>query len=446
MTLDPCTVCQAPAGWQCASCGLKCADHVRRIKGPRMRFRCTECSQDAGLLRRRRSELHRFQDRLKLAFVGPLANPRVLVAMLGCALAMFSVSLLSFVGVVVALAVVTVLGLRLVRTTAEGEAFDWPPLSEGMEQIVMPLARALAATVIPIAVLFGGVYVMVVSRYDVEVGHVRMLAPTLARAPSFWLAALFAVLTVPMMLLNVAVSTDWMAVLNPVRAFLPVRRFVREFGWITLLAGAGFLATFLVRWGLPRGFIGTFVASLVASYAAFTTFRVLGELVWLNPEEFSWGAADEGWVELDDPGRPQVEDDRSVKASTAVSATVSFDAQMMALLDNRDARAATRLFKETPGAESQLPPATLLRLGQAAATVDENAVALTVLLGAGAGDSPEGAKALVIAARILDERMRDQDGAKRLYTQVTQRFPGTQAAEFARKQLADPRFFLSRKG
>jgi TolA-binding protein len=88
---------------------------------------------------------------------------------------------------------------------------------------------------------------------------------------------------------------------------------------------------------------------------------------------------------------------------------------------------------------------TLTRVGQAAASIEEYSVALSALMLASHPDAPESAKPLVIAAMILDERLRDHGGAKRIYEQVVQRFPGTQAAEKARRELADPRFILEGK-
>ncbi len=451
MELAPCSVCQAPAAWVCPKCGPKCASHVRRQRGPRMRFRCPADGEDAELLRKPRAQLHRFLDRLRLAALGPLTHPRVSVSTAVTALLFFLAFLaasslpLAFLVSAVALTITLSLGLRLLRATAEDEPFEWPAPAEAMDEVVMPLARVLAAAALPTLALLIGIEGFALKGASVSA---RSLALRLATAPTFWLASLFAVGTMPLMLLHAARTTEWSKLFNPVHALFPVRRFPREYGWISLFAGGSFLVAFLLGWALPAGRFEGFVVAVLASYGAYATFLLLGQAGWLHPEELGFGEAEDALVDLGDPEAPTPEDSAPEKPAEPAPApvpTASVESQLVALLDQREVAAALSLYRSVAKGQEPISPSVLLRCGQAAASQNELALAMTALLAAGRGDGGDSAKALVIAGRVLDERMRDQSGAKRLYTQVLQRFPGTPAAQFAEKQLADPRFMLSDK-
>jgi len=336
-----------------------------------------------------------------------------------------------------------VFGIAQLRAAASDTVFDWAAFSDPLDEIVMPLARTLLLGTPAFIVVHYLVYRMILFPLETAATAASSAEWALATGWSFWVAALFCLCYGPLALLHGTVSSDWGATLNPIRAVRSVFPWRRDFGRITAVAAGIFLAAFLFEWLLPRGPIGSFGAGVAIAVGSFAICRALGELVRLHPEEFGWGRVDEAWVDLGDPDAPEMEP-AVVEAAKRPTSVTSYEGQMTAALDAKDAPLAVRLFQSVEGAESQLSPATLTRIGQAAAAIEVYTVALTALLAAALPETPESGRPLIIAAKILDERVRDHAGAKRLFQQALDRFPQTPAGEYARQQLMDARFIAVR--
>lgn len=447
MTLEPCSSCREPAGWRCATCGPVCVAHVRRVPKQRMRFSCATCRGKAELLRARRSELHAFKPRLKPA-LRSTAFGRPLLAIVVCALLMTTSVKLSAIGLVLGMLATLVLGLRYVRTTADGVDYDWPPVSQAADEIGKPLARVLAGLAPVLVVAFVGIYQLSYSPWKISADRSRSLTVAFLTSPGFWLALVVILAWTPVVLLSATIAQTVLEALDPRAVLREVKAKRRDYAWVLAPGAAAAVLAMALRWLLPPGFIGTLLVSLLVVYAVFAACRLLGELLWLNPDVLGWGREDDAYVELGDPRAPEEETPVVVPVAAptpTLQMNTSLTAQMQAALDARDVKLIMQLYTSNKNADGELPPPLLLRVGQAAASVSDYARALSSLSAAGRDPGPDGGKALVIAARILDERLRDVDGAKRMFTQVVERFPGTQAATYAAQQLADPRFFSFRK-
>lgn len=406
-----------------------------------MRFACVGCQKEATLLRVRRSDTTTFRDRLKPALLGTLLGRPALA--IGLVALVFSSALwFGLFGLLLGFVPLAVLASRYARTIADGVAFDWPDLSDAGEEVVKPLAR-WAATASPLLiVLFLGVQVAIVTPWQVEAQRLQSLAVALLTGPTFWASVLPSVALLPVVIGSALLADAWWEGLTPRRITQLFRHGRREYGWMVLVAGAGFLVTTLLRWLWSPGWLGLFLASLVATYTVFAVARLVGEIIWLNPDAFGWGRSDEAWVELGDPDAPALEAEVREATLPPVALNSSVGGQLQAALDARDVALIVDLFVKHNAEAQSLPPPLLLRVGQAAASVSEYATAMDALMAAGRGTGDESARALVIAGRILDERLRDHAGARRVYEQVIARFDGTPAAKWVREQLADPRFFL----
>jgi hypothetical protein len=374
--------------------------------------------------------------------MGLLGRPLVLMVVAGL---FFSISayvdlLGSLLGVTLTLAA----GFAVFRAAADDEPFDWLRIADPVEELAIPTVKGLVALAPAILVVAAGITFPVVREYEIAVTHKHSLAVTLALSPSFWLISLPCIAYVPLALLNAATAQSWAAILDVRRTIGFVKRRKNDCKLAIAVPAAGFFATLIFSLLLPRGWFGMFFAGTLAAATGIATMRVLAEFVFLDPEWFGWGRADESMVELGDPAAPAMEEDVA-PVQPAKSMSTTLEGQIRAALDAKDAKLALTLFTSVPQAERQLTPPTLTRVGQAAAFLEEYSAALAALLAAAAPPVPESAKPLVIAAKILDERLRDLDGARRLYNQVLTRFPGTQAADYAKQQLADPRFFLAQK-
>lgn len=442
MTSQTCSACDQVAGWSCPMCGPRCAGHVRRRRERQLRFACDGCRQEATLLRVRRSDTTTFRDRLKPALVGTLLGRPVLAVGL-VALVLSSSLWVGMFGLLLGFVPLAVLAARYARTTADGEVLTWPDFSDAADEVVAPLAR-FSATAAPLLVLlFFGIQVSIVAPWTVEAQRLQSLTGALLTGPTFWLAVLPTLALLPAVIGAAFLADAWWEGLTPRRISQLFRHGRREYGWMVLVAGAGFLVTTLVRWLSSPGWLGLYVASFVATYAVFAVARLVGEVVWLNPDAFGWGRADEAWVELGDPDAPALEPEAREVTAPPVALSSTVGGQLQAALDARDVALIVDLFVKHSAEAQSLPAPLLLRVGQAAASVNEYATAMDALLAAAKGSGDESARALVIAGRILDERLRDHAGAKRIYEQVIARFDGTPAAKWVREQLADPRFFLA---
>ena len=188
-------------------------------------------------------------------------------------------------------------------------------------------------------------------------------------------------------------------------------------------------------------FVGALFAAVAFCWGLYSAFGLLGDFLWVYASDVGYGRADESIVDAGDPAAPLAEEPAPVAKGPAPHLVTTLEGRLTSALDAKDARLALSVYvAEADLADATLPPALLLRTGQAAASVDDLAFAIRALTAAGQHAVPDGAKALVIAARIFDERLREMDRARLLYESVVQRFPGTQAAQYAAQQLADQRF------
>lgn len=443
-TLEPCAVCRHPAAWSCPTCGPGCADHVKRLAGPRLRFRCDSCGADAELRRVPRSSLVDLRELVKQSLEAPVRG-RLALAWVAAALGLWLTVFSTAAGLLVGGALTLGLSLHLLRTRAEEAEFDWPAVAESRELLGIPLARALLANLAVLVLAFVLVERGVLTPFRTETVHAHSLAVTLFLSPRFWLTLGLVAAVVPFATLQSVVAETTAGIVNPVELVRLARRWPRAWGWAAALAGGGALVTTLLNALTPRGPLSGVVVALAASYVFFATAGFLGALLQLHASELGWGRADESWVDLGDPNAPELwEPPAPSDAGPVAASQSSLEARLTAALEARDAKLALEVYDAGAEADETLPPALLLRLGQAAASLSLYRQALQALTAAGRHGTPDASKALVIAARIFDERMRDTEAARRLFQQVVERFPGTQAADYSGRQLADPRFVVRR--
>ncbi|MBI5479488.1 MAG: hypothetical protein HY906_11560, partial [Deltaproteobacteria bacterium] len=83
------------------------------------------------------------------------------------------------------------------------------------------------------------------------------------------------------------------------------------------------------------------------------------------------------------------------------------------------------------------PPARHVAVGRAAAAAKEYHLAGRALRAAAdeAPDDPEAQRAWVLLARVYADKLGDAARARQIYGYVLERYPGTEAAAFARAQL-----------
>lgn len=394
----------------------------------------------------RRAELESFPDRARTSLSAAFRGRPLLLLVLS-AIAVMVLGLAGTIGVLIAVPALLGFGLLLKRSVANDEPFEWPSTSDLVDEVLPPAGRALAALWPVALVVYVGVYELVVAPWQIEPVRAHSMAVTLLLSPSFWLASLASLAFAPMALVQATLAQGWGAAVNPVESIRLSRRYPDAWKWLSAIAAGAFVATFLVRWGLSNGPMAFLLAALVGTAGLLAACAVGGALIYLRADELSWGRANEALVELGDPSAPAMYEPSEPAPAPAAPGQhlTSTDAQLEVALDAKDAALVTRLFNDDPAVEQRLPGPTLLRIGQAAASVGDYSAALRALMRASLDQSDNGARALIIAGRILDERLRDTDGAKRLFQQVLTRFPQTPAAAFAAKQLSEPRFFLARR-
>ncbi|MFW6369226.1 MAG: tetratricopeptide repeat protein, partial [Myxococcota bacterium] len=85
-----------------------------------------------------------------------------------------------------------------------------------------------------------------------------------------------------------------------------------------------------------------------------------------------------------------------------------------------------------------LDPSVHLEVGRSAAGAGDMDLACAAMTAAATLDPTHELvpRAMVLLARLSGERLGDLARAEELYQDVLQRFPGTSAADFAKKQLA----------
>lgn len=393
----------------------------------------------------RRAEIESFPVRAK-AVLRAAFRGRPLLLLVLSAVAVMVLGLAGTIGVLLAAPALLGFALLLQRSTANDEPFEWPSTSDLVEEVLVPAGRALAA-LWPVALLaYVGVYELVVAPWQIEPVRAHSMAVTLLLSPSFWIASLASLAFAPMALVQATLAQGWGAAVNPVESIRLSRRYPDAWKWLSAIGAGAFVAAFLVRWGLSNGPMAFLLAALTGTAGLLAACAVGGALIYLRADELSWGRANEALVELGDPTAPAMyQPSEPAPAPASGQHLTSTDAQLEVALEAKDAALVTRLFNDDPAVEQRLPGPTLLRIGQAAASVGDYSAALRALMRASLDQSDNGARALIIAGRILDERLRDTDGARRLFQQVLTRFPQTSAAVFAARQLAEPRFFLARR-
>jgi hypothetical protein len=301
------------------------------------RFRCAVCGQAAELQRVRRTDQTNFRLRLPVALTTGLLG-HAAASIVACGV-LFSLSqILGVIGTLLGVLGTLIAGLAIMRSAGEGEAFDWMGFADPLEEVAMPLARGLLVLLPLLIPVLLGIKLGITDVYEVEPVHRHSLLWALAHAPAFWSIAIAGIAYAPLALLNATTAQSWGAVVNPITLLKPIRRWPREYGWLTLVAGVGFFATLLLCALSGNGWLGSLLVGVAASATGIATMRVSGELLYLHPEEFGWGRADESWVDLGDPSAPAMEDVVPATAASPVHATLPpLEARIRAALDARDA-------------------------------------------------------------------------------------------------------------
>lgn len=111
--------------------------------------------------------------------------------------------------------------------------------------------------------------------------------------------------------------------------------------------------------------------------------------------------------------------------------------ELSAAVEARDVHQAIELYTHMQLPVTEVPAACHLFVGQAASSQEQYTLA-TQALEAAADAEPDGPlapRALVLLARVLGERLGDTARAQQTYQYVLARYPGTDAARFAERQL-----------
>lgn len=297
------------------------------------------------------------------------------------------------------------------------------------------------------------------------------------RDPTVWGLLLLGLLWAPAALVAAATAAVPWRILNPLAPVAMLRRVPRASltasALLLGLALAQGLALLLARrlQSSPLPLLPGLVGSALVAYVPLVAGHAMGRFLYVHGAELGSLPRDEGFepalpgVEprAADPGPPAataphrshapleleeapppppapVRVQRTVLDPAALPPQTAPEEDALArAIAVRDAARVVALYREELAAGlARLDAASHLAVGLAAASLGEDRLAASALQHACAAaprDAPVAPRAHVLLGRILAERLGDAVGARRVYAQVVQRYPGTEAARFAASQL-----------
>ncbi|MGC4116388.1 MAG: hypothetical protein QM765_17790 [Myxococcales bacterium] len=319
--------------------------------------------------------------------------------------------------------------------------------------------------------------------------------PPLLLDPFLWLILLFGVFYAPMSLTIAASGGSWLDMLNPIRVFAVARRVPGDYAVlvgtacaVVLMMGfASVLGSLVDR--IPIPVIPGWIAGMISTYPALVAGQAFGLFLYVRGAEIGYLPPGEAFEQTGSTAVPRgVAPGTSVATSPAPSPAaaaaepvgsplaarfgpaVGAAAASPAPAGQDDSRYAPIALDDEPsaapaaapvplpqalqkaiaakdlarvaqlysGAQEPLPAALHYEVGRAAGGAGNNALALQALKAVVqvAPQDPLAPRALVLAARIYGERMKDAATAARIYSHVVARYPGTEAATFAQQRLS----------
>lgn len=469
-----CTAHGALAGWECTHCHAPLCPDCAAVKvvTPVSLVACGLCGNFAEPLLRRKSEGQSLASRLPGVFSFPF-HGEGLFAFLGISLWLAVTALPGTAGVAVGWAATIGSLFGLARSTARGsEQLELGGAGDLFHGVMQPALR-FALAMAPAWVL-------------------GFLAVRTGASWAWWAALGLTALWFPTAFIGAIVDAGLVDMLNPLRVLRAAVKLGADFGvyagamlGISVITLVSVVVAVLLQ-ALPVPLLPTFLSQPVLLYGPFVGARLAGLVLLLYPHVFGWGDSSESFEPVL-PGvepRGQLPERRSLPAHLpdaielepeapplAVSAPAgdrfaaiepepsapragpaSLD---VALLPSHGEQAAAEIrrairrgdhdgaldgFRATGLAAAEaLTLDELVWVGQAASSrIDFDAAELAFARAAERRGEPEVVgKARVMLGRLLAEkRARPDDGARWMQRVVAEQ-PGTQAAAFAERWLAE---------
>lgn len=468
---SPLLHCQAHgalAGWECAGCHRPlCPDcAAQRVIPPVTLSVCTYCGEHAEPLLRRKAEASSLSQRALKALAFPFSIDGL--AMWGAFTVWLTVtSYLGLFGQLLGWGAAVGSFFGLTRSVGRGsEHFELSDFRDPLESMGMPLIRLAVAT-LP----WWGLVAMALG------WHQGWL---------LWLAHLVGLLWVPTAYVGAAAGASLQDLLNPVRVLSATGRIGRDYVIyaavsVGLLVALGVLSLVaLMLNALPLPLVPTLLGRALMLFPVLVAAHVAGSVLLLHGEVFGWSdtlgkyepvlgqTEPRATWQPKEPERshapielePEPEHVRSVpdrfqalEASPDApspevrpldAAALQSHAQQSARLIRRavqqqDVEGALDGWRATGlSAASELSFDELLWLGQTAASrIDFESAELAFRLAVQREAAPESlARARVMYARLLSEKLQRTDEGVAMMQQVLREHPGSQAAAFAAQWLS----------
>jgi hypothetical protein len=395
---------RAPAGWKCAACAAAlCPDctGLRRIGKVDVEV-CATCGAQVQPIRVHRSQVQPLGGHVLAALKYPLKRS-VGLALLALAAFQAFLSYRSF-GPPQAIALLAIVSagafwsyfFLVVTSTASGSAeLGVPDFRDIRQDLVMPAWKGVAAGTWVWAPAL--VYLILTRGFTLEV----LEALAKPDDPVLWLIGAVGALYIPMALMAAATEGEVLEVINPVRNAVCIYRMGRDYwlvvGTLAVLLGAQAVVQLVIAprlFALPVPYLCRVLAGAAGLYLPFVMARVLGSLLYLRGDVLDWGN--------------EADYHQPVLGKVVPRAAAPTDVS---------------------GSEEQF------RQGVAAAKSGDFALATRSLKAAAFSSHPVAARAMVTLAQVYADGLRDHESAAQLYREAIRRFPDSDAARFAQKQL-----------
>lgn len=415
---------------------------------------CSRCGESAQPLTARRAEIASFAERIPRA-LGAAFTRDGLATLLGAGVVIWLLRHLGCLGVVFSVCVFFGLFFATLSNASRGESgIATPELSELFHDVIRPGLLGLMALLIVI----GPALAWIVYRPG-------GWEASWSGDPVLWGLAVVSVLYVPMACIHAGLGGSVLGMLNPLAIVGGALRLGRDYaiavGATGLLLVAAFLLTFLSAFlgSVPvlSGVLGTCLQLIGPMLMA----RTLGALMYVRGDDLGLGPQSD-YQELLLPGatprgsapaaqapgqppttaapsarppRPEAIELEPEAPAPVAPPPASAVEQLVEEVNRGDLPAAARLFStlQTPQA---VPAATLYALARSAAANEQYTLAAQALNVAGRSSDPEIApNALLVLARILENRLQRPTDARAVLDHLVARYPGTPAAAQGRQLL-----------
>jgi hypothetical protein len=427
---------KAPAGWSCEVClNDRCPDCVSSQKaGHGEVVVCTTCGTITQPIRKHRSAKP-YVRWIGGAWHYPL-DKHVWLVWVSTGVFTGLCGFLCGGGLVATAIQWAVLFHALHESSLGHEGLDAPEFTDFFGDLISPMFRALVVITISIlpAALYVGLSKFGAGRWD-------------SNDPLLWPFLLFILFYLPLGLIFSALKMPVYQLLNPLGLFACARRLGNDYVIAvacTIAAGVcdwllGKLDMVLEASGIPV--LPSIINETLLLYPLLVLMRCLGLLLYVRGDDIDYGHAEGYWepVLREQPrgswSPPVIEERQKIREPIELEEPADavrrrFEAGKYDEALNHYVDGGIR-----PG---DVPPEQLLRLGQRAAGQGNYPLALSILdsIVLANGAHPIAGQAMVISARIHGERLGNTAQAQALYRRVVERFPGSEAADFASKQLA----------